>query len=207
MIYSLNNSDQKDERKKGHKNLASGYKEPRKNNPRKWLIRQIFPSHYSLIPILPITQIYQGGETSPLTTPATTTPAVVVAAAPGCGKLQAMSMPRMSLRVGASVAVVLATVVQAAAADGRVLAAESPAPDLSWALAGGAALSVRSARVYLARQAVTAIHSWDWLTGAAPAASLAALNAPALVSQAFAGPLFLSPAQQPARGTCQHSAP
>jgi len=116
-------------------------------------------------------------------------------------------MSRFSLRVGAPVAVVLATVVHTAAADGRVFAAESPEPDLSWALKGGATLSARGARAYFAQRAATNIHSLDWLSGALPAAPHAALPCPAQARQASAGPLFLSLAQQPARSTHQQSAP
>ncbi|MGD0089918.1 MAG: hypothetical protein ABSE73_08365 [Planctomycetota bacterium] len=113
----------------------------------------------------------------------------------------------MSFRVGAPVAVMLATVVHTAAASERAFAAESPAPDLSWALKGGATHSARGARAYLAQQAATAIHSLDWQSGAVPAAPHEALVCPAGVRREPAGPFCLSPAQQPARSTHQHSAP
>ena len=118
-----------------------------------------------------------------------------------------MSMSRLSLRVGAPMAVVLATVVQTAAADGRIFAIESPEPDLSWALKGGATLSARGARAYFAQRAATAIHSLDWLSGALPAAPLQARSCPAQARPASAGPLFPALAQQPARSTHQQSAP
>jgi len=118
-----------------------------------------------------------------------------------------MSMSRLSLRVGAPVAVVLATVVHTAAADGRLFAVESPEPDLSWALKGGATLSARGARAYLAQRAATAIHSLDWLSGALPAVPHVALACPAQARPASVSLLFLSLAQQPARSTHQQSAP
>jgi len=118
-----------------------------------------------------------------------------------------MGMSRLSLRVGAPVAVVLATVVHTAAADGRIFEVESPEPDLSWALKGGATLSARGTRAYFAQRAATAIHSLDWLSGALPGVPHHAPPFPAQASPASAGPLFLSLAQQPARSTHQQSAP
>jgi hypothetical protein len=102
------------------------------------------------------------------------------------------------------VAVVLATVVHTATADDRVFAAASPAPDLSWALKGGATLSARGTQAYFAKKAATAIHSLDWLSGAVPAAPH---QAPPCTAPWRNLPNCATLAQQPAHSTHQHSAP
>jgi len=118
-----------------------------------------------------------------------------------------MRMSRLGIRVGAPAVVVLATVVNAAVAGDQLLAAaESQAPDLSWALKGGATPCVRGARAYLAQKAATTIHSLDWLSGALPASSSVCALLPAVPRPAPA-PVALSRLEQPAHSTHQHSAP
>jgi hypothetical protein len=117
-----------------------------------------------------------------------------------------MSFARVRVFVGAPAVVVLATVVNAAAASDRVFApADTATPDLSWALKGGSH-AARNTRVYLAKHAANTIHSLDRLAAAAPYVAVVALAAaPSFEPRSV--PPFQAPAQQPARSTHQHSAP
>ncbi|MCY3018355.1 MAG: hypothetical protein NTW87_04895 [Planctomycetota bacterium] len=116
-----------------------------------------------------------------------------------------MSMLRFSLKVGAPAVVVLATVVNAAAASDHVLAS-AQTPDLSWALQGGATHGGRMTRAYLARRAATAIRTLDQISSAAKT-PCDALGVAQPAAMAGPGTTIVSPAQQPAHSTHQHSAP
>lgn len=79
-----------------------------------------------------------------------------------------MSMSRLAcIKISVPAVVVFAAAVGTAMADESSLSRpHAVAPDLSWAVHGGATHSVRGTRVYLARTATTAINSWDRLCGA-----------------------------------------
>ena len=119
-----------------------------------------------------------------------------------------MKFPRPNIiRAGASVAVVLATVVNAAVAGERAFALAEPMPvDLAWAVRGGGAQSVHSARVLLAKNAATRIHSLDRLS-ALPATQLAPLRAAAVAGRDAQALGLRAPAQVPAAGPVQSAAP
>src|SRR5438067_498181 len=75
------------------------------------------------------------------------------------------------MKVGAPAVVVLATMVNVAAAGNPGYAqefagAQTPPVDLSWALKSGATHAAQSTRIYIARKAATSIHSLDRLNGA-----------------------------------------
>lgn len=109
----------------------------------------------------------------------------------------------LHIRVSAPAVVMLATVVNVAAAEPAREAQFAATPELSWVVRGGVTHSAQSTRVLLAKKAVKAIHSADRLSGArntAPAPTPGAVvlpDAPALVCASL----------QPARGSQQHSAP
>ena len=120
-----------------------------------------------------------------------------------------MSLSRLSaLRLGTSAAVVLATVVHASVAAERTFAPVEPSPvDLAWAVRGGGAQSVQSARVLLAKKAATVICAQDRLS-ARPAILVAVQGAPGAAwysGSPACGPL--SQAQIPAAGASQPAAP
>ncbi len=109
--------------------------------------------------------------------------------------------------MGASAAVVLATVVNAAVANESVFIPTDAAPvDLSWAVYGGGAPGVQQARVFCAQKAVTRIQALDRL---ASAPSLQLMTPVAFLAREtlacnLDGRRFL-PAPQ--AGPCQPSAP
>ncbi len=120
-----------------------------------------------------------------------------------------MSISRLAcMKVTAPAVVVLATVVNAAAANGNCIPAQASGPDLSWAVRGDATHSVKTARAYFAEKAATAIHSLDRLSGASLPQTVqcqipcdpADSAAPNRGDAPSAGP-------QSVRSTHQHSAP
>jgi hypothetical protein len=118
-------------------------------------------------------------------------------------------MSRLSMRVSAPAVVVLATVVNAAAAmEAPLASAAPPAPDLSWALKGGVTEASRGTRAYLAQKAATRIHSLDWLAGATcEPFGWRADVLPACGLEACAAELHQPFAEQSTHSTHQHSAP
>lgn len=107
------------------------------------------------------------------------------------------------MRTCAPAVVMLATVVNAAAAE-PIAQAQAVTPDLSWVVRGGAAHSAQSTRVLLAKKAVKAIHSLDRQCSAR--AEFASQDVPRFPAWAPARACEC-PAQQPACGSHQHSAP
>ena len=70
-------------------------------------------------------------------------------------------------KISAPAVVVLAAAVSTAVANETLpTRPDAIAPDLSWAVLGGATHSVRGTRAYIARTAATAINSLDRLCGA-----------------------------------------
>lgn len=110
------------------------------------------------------------------------------------------------MAVGAPAVVMLATVVNAAAASDQALAT-APAQDLSWVLKGGATPAGRGTRAFLAHKAATTIHSLDRLSGAACAPFCTVAAAPLEVYEWSPAPFVLAPALRPAHSSHQHSAP
>jgi len=108
------------------------------------------------------------------------------------------------IKVGASAAVVLATMVNAAAAGDQLQPPPTTTSDLSWAVRGDASHSVKTARVYFAKKAVKAIHSQDQLSGAQAAPYVVVCSAEFVPVEA---PALIRPAQQPACSSHQPSAP
>jgi hypothetical protein len=114
--------------------------------------------------------------------------------------------------VGTSAAVVLAAVVNAAVASPVSAVSVSPeaaqahiAGNLSWAVSGG--VSVQDTRVFLAENAVKAIHSFDRLCGAELQASFAADVCSSFICPNPAVSLARPGAEDHARSTHQNSAP
>jgi len=112
----------------------------------------------------------------------------------------------MKVMACAPAVMVLATIVNAAA-DDQMFAASRTAPDLSWAVSGGATHSAQSARVFIARQAATTIHSMDRFAGAVAVVPLTERGETPTYFQSTPANLFITPACQPAHSTHQHSAP
>jgi hypothetical protein len=123
-----------------------------------------------------------------------------------------MSLSRVSRFKAFSCApavMVLATVVNAAASE-RLLPErfEPHAADLSWAMDGGATHSVQIARVKIARQAATTIHSMDRLCGAQHVhASQIVPDTAAIFSRSASSFTHNELSQDHAASTHQHSAP
>lgn len=113
---------------------------------------------------------------------------------------------RMKGLACAPAVVVLATIVNAAAHDQMMMGPPAP-PDLSWAVKGGATHSAQSARVFIARQAATTIHSMDRFAGAVPVITSLAQQGDSVPTQPAPATHSYNPALQPARSTHQHSAP
>jgi hypothetical protein len=87
------------------------------------------------------------------------------------------------MKVGAPAVVMLATIVNVAAAAPALAhdmsGSQNLPADLSWALKGGATHAAQSTRAYIARKAATSIHSLDRLSGAqAHVARCAAVDVP-----------------------------
>lgn len=108
-------------------------------------------------------------------------------------------------KIGAPAVVVLATVVNAAACDQSMLASQNSAPDLSWAINGGAT-HVSNTRTILAQRAVKTICSIDRYFGARPAMNL---SEPVIVLDACESSVdvLLPLSTLQAQSTHQHSAP
>jgi hypothetical protein len=109
-------------------------------------------------------------------------------------------------RIGAPAVVVLATVVNAAAAcDQSALLPQHSAPDLAWAVNGGAT-QVSNTRTILAQRAVKTIRTLDRYFGAQPAMNVAEQTVVlASVPQSHEDVLPLCTLQS--ESTHQHSAP
>jgi hypothetical protein len=97
----------------------------------------------------------------------------------------------------------LAAAVNSAAAQGPAAAGLPVAPSLSWVMRG----DTQAAGAYLARKAATTIRSLDRLSGAQPARACFSLATAQLARPAVPQVSFNRPAELPARGTHQHSAP
>jgi hypothetical protein len=106
-------------------------------------------------------------------------------------------------KIGAPAVVVLATVVNAAACDQKVDFVRQTAPDLSWAVTGGAQGS--NTRTIIAQRAAKNIRTLDRVFGA-PALNFAAAPVPTDIAPASHG-LFLALSTLQADSTHQHSAP
>lgn len=117
-----------------------------------------------------------------------------------------MNMPRLlHIRVSAPAVVVLATVVNAAAAGDQALGwAQNPAHELAWVVRGGVSQAAQSTRSFLAKKAVKTIHSLDQISGAQTATPSDDFN---LAAAPVSSPAFIRTAQQPACSSQQNSAP
>ena len=117
-----------------------------------------------------------------------------------------MNMSRLlHIRVSAPAVVVLATVVNAAAAGDQAFGlAQNPAHDLSWVVRGGVSQSAQITRSLLAKKAVKTIHSLDQISGAQTATPSGDFNSAAAPVSPF---IFIQPDRQPACSSHQHSAP
>ena len=113
------------------------------------------------------------------------------------------------MKVGAPVAVLFATVVNAASAcDPAALAApKNPgAPDLSWALQCGATRA-HSTRTLIAKRAATTIQSMDRYFGAEPGYLLLNTRPVQAVEDTRVVSVVLPPSQLHTESTHQHAAP
>jgi hypothetical protein len=113
-----------------------------------------------------------------------------------------MNVARATRMIGAPVAVVLATVVNASAFP--ALPTEALAPDLSWVVRCGAT-ETDSARSLLARRAASEIRSIDRFFGAEPAYLRVQLIVETPCADSFA--VADVPGQRHTRSTYQHAAP
>lgn len=119
-----------------------------------------------------------------------------------------MNMYRFTrMKVGAPVAVVLATVVNAASAcDPGTMQRSVAAPDLSWAVQCGAT-SASNTRTLLAQRAAKTIHSIDRYFGAAPGYTPFLMAPVQSVEQTDETSIVLPPSQLHIDSTHQHAAP
>jgi hypothetical protein len=106
-------------------------------------------------------------------------------------------------KIGAPAVVVLATVVNAAACDQNVDLVRQSAPDLSWAVTGGAQGS--DTRTIIAQRAAKDIRTLDRVSGA-PALNFTVAPVPTDVAPNSHN-LFLPLSTLQAESTHQHSAP
>lgn len=120
-----------------------------------------------------------------------------------------MNMCRLHrMKVGAPVAVVLATVVNAASAcDPATIAPKNnAAPDLSWAVQCGATRA-HSARTLLARRAASTIQSMDRYFGAEPGYSHLRVLPVVPADETTIVSVVLPTSQLHTESTHQHAAP